>query len=252
LDRGKRELVAALADRMVLYLRERKLWEELELSNRRSLLGWVAPGLVHEIKNPLTALSALVQLAPVKLTDPQFQASFYPVMKREIERILERTHHWQDFIRPLDPKASVFRMDEAVEQVLRLARPLFLEHQVVLEQDLRAISLKGCPDQVESLVLNLLLNSLNASEKGGKVKIELRKAKGKGPWLELSVRDEGKGIEPSRLERIFEPYHSTGPQGTGLGLFLSRRIAENHGGTLKVKSSPGKGALFTLRLPASS
>jgi two-component system sensor histidine kinase HydH len=100
---------------------------------------------------------------------------------------------------------------------------------------------------MQQVLLNLLLNALDATPAGGEVGLRLRR---NGGWLELEVYDNGRGILPENLGKIFNPFFTTREQGTGLGLANAFRMIEAHGGELSVRSAPGSGSVFTVRLPA--
>ena len=113
------------------------------------------------------------------------------------------------------------------------------------------------PDKVRQVLLNLVHNALHAFQADrGRVQITARKGQLAGPGgatleaLELVVEDDGPGITPDVLEKLFIPFFTTRDQGTGLGLAISRRLVEAHGGEVAVRSPPGRGATFTLRIPS--
>jgi two-component system nitrogen regulation sensor histidine kinase NtrY len=104
-------------------------------------------------------------------------------------------------------------------------------------------------DQVLQVLLNLVRNALDAMPSGGTLRLAARRA---GAGVAFAVSDTGPGVPPADLPRVFEPYFTTKEGGTGLGLAIARRIAEEHGGSLEVESEPGRGATFTLTLPAAA
>jgi two-component system sensor histidine kinase HydH len=104
-------------------------------------------------------------------------------------------------------------------------------------------------DQIQQLVLNLVLNALDAMPRGGQIEVELQPSQ--GGFVNLYIRDSGPGIAPQILPKVFETFVSSKETGVGLGLPLSRRIAEDHGGNLNAYNLPGAGACFHLRLPAT-
>jgi signal transduction histidine kinase len=108
------------------------------------------------------------------------------------------------------------------------------------------------PNRIEQVLINLLINAGHAADKEDSfVRLTARPARAQPGWVELVVEDNGAGIAPDQLERIFEPFYTTKgrDQGTGLGLSISQRIVEEHGGKLVVESTPGAGSCFTVHLP---
>jgi signal transduction histidine kinase len=102
-------------------------------------------------------------------------------------------------------------------------------------------------DHVTQVVLNLVLNAIDATETGGRIHLEGRTCSG---WVELAIEDDGRGITEAQRSRLFQPFFTTKPHGTGLGLFVSRQIIEEMGGILSFESIPGEGSTFTVRLRA--
>jgi signal transduction histidine kinase len=166
---------------------------------------------------------------------------------------------------------EVLRLNTIVEQFLSLARPLKLNQEQIrvdeflgeittlLGADARAskveIELKITPDlpplradrnYFKQLVLNLVINGVQAMPAGGKLSIE---AVAEQESLRLNIIDQGVGIEPGKLSKIFDPYFTTKTNGSGLGLAIARRIAEAHGGRITVESQPGRGSCFRVSLP---
>ena len=138
-----------------------------------------------------------------------------------------------------------------IEQTLSLVRGR-IENQEVILQVLRPadpVVVDGDADQLQQLLLNLVLNALDVVPRGGSLEIELRRShQGR---VELRVSDSGPGIAPPLLARVFDPFVSSKDSGLGLGLTVSRRIAEDHGGDLVASNRPEGGACFVCRLPAS-
>jgi len=246
-------LMRLLADRSACYLEQRRFWESLEMSEGRSALGFGSAAMIHEIRGPLTALSALAQLLPEKKDDPSFMDPFQKVMMREIDRLSGMTETFLSRAKPGKNGSGPFDLSKILRQTLFLLGPLFTAKRVRLETRIPlGLLLTGEERQVESLVMNLLQNALEAVGPSGKVEVSAvslaRKGLGPGPWIGLKIRNNGKGILRGDLGNIFRPYFSTKPKGIGLGLTLCQRVVENHRGTIKVSSSQ-KGTLFQVFLP---
>jgi signal transduction histidine kinase len=146
-------------------------------------------------------------------------------------------------------------LDETLERIHQLIRPSLGRKKILLKLKIEpGLGLKVDPSQFESLVVNLLKNALSAVGDKGLVQVCAKRVyrgnkKGK-PWVCLTVKDNGKGIDPKRIKRIFDPYFTTRHGGTGLGLAICRRVMENHDGLLDVKSKPGKGTSFSAYFPS--
>jgi signal transduction histidine kinase len=243
-----------LADRTGLCLEQRRLWDQLEDANRQATLGWLLGAVLHEIRNPLSALNTFVQLMPQKGEDKDFQQSFHRVASKEIERLTGLTENLLNFLKAEPGKSEKLDLRPLVDHVAALARPLFKSKEVELKIRIsKPLFVTGNEGQLECLILNLLQNAFNALGTGGWVEIsgDFRNNGAKsGPFVVLRVRDNGKGISKEELSLIFKPFYSSTEGGTGLGLAICQKVVGNHGGHLEVKSTPGKGSAFSVYLPS--
>lgn len=251
----EKQLLELLTERTAFYLEEHRLWENIERADRQASLGFMSAAVLHEIRCPLSALSTLVQLLQEKKDDKLFMSSFPSLMLHQISRLTGMTDTFLSFVE-ISPKGKT-RIDFSglVNQVARLLGPLFLVKGVRLTvKNREGLFLNGNERQLESLLLNLLKNALESANSRGKVELSTallsRAADGPGSWIELSVRDNGKGISRENLEKIFEPYFSTREKGTGLGLAICQRVVDYHKGKIKARSSK-QGTLFQVLIPAA-
>jgi PAS domain S-box-containing protein len=234
------------------WLEQRHQEQHLHRAEQMMAIGQVAAGVAHELRNPLTSIKGLVQVNLREARAHDLPDEDLTVIEHEIRRMERTLQTFLDFARPpkperrwLDPAAVVERVfalvaGRAKKQgvSLRLAKP---EAPVWLEAD---------QDQLQQLLLNLVLNSLDAMPQGGLVEVELRPPR--DGLVELHVRDTGPGIPAHILPKVFETFVSSKETGVGLGVPVSKRIAEDHGGSLSAYNLPEGGACFVLRLPAPS
>lgn len=248
-------VIELLADRTALFLEERRLWKHLENADRQASLGFMSAAMVHEIRNPLTALDTLVQLLPRKRKDEQFMDSFQTLMQKEIHRLTKLTETFLDFSKSTLENRGEVDLRRVIERVVQLLGPLFTTKKVQLMVDTTLSHLlEGDEHQLESLVMNLLQNAFRSVGNGGIVEIStgfLKKAgSGPGPWIVLQVKDNGEGIPKENLGKIFNPFFTTRGEGTGLGLAICQKIVEHHRGRLEVKSAPKRETVFRVLFPA--
>jgi signal transduction histidine kinase len=165
----------------------------------------------------------------------------------EVRRLKRIVDEFSRFARLPAPELSPVPAEELVASVLALypAPPPGVELIREIEPGLPAV--RADRDQILQVLLNLIRNAVEAMPAGGALRVTARR---EGDAVAVSVTDSGPGIAPEDLPRVFEPYFTTKEGGTGLGLAIARRIAEEHGGRLDLESTPGRGATFTLRLPA--
>lgn len=255
LGKDEKTLMELLADRTACFLKEKQIWRHLEAANRQSSLGLMSAAMIHEIRNPLTALSTLVQLLPQKKDDEKFMESFQKLMLQEINRLTRLTETFLNFSKSVKGQSSLVDLGRVVEQAVQLLNPLFATKKVRLNAPVaKGMVLKGDESQIESLVLNLLQNAFQSVGNHGVVEVSIklfsRFSAGPGPWIELRVKDNGRGISKAELSKIFTPFFSTRESGTGLGLAICQKVVQNHGAYLKVVGQVKKGAIFSVIFPA--
>ncbi|MGZ3302562.1 MAG: ATP-binding protein, partial [Isosphaeraceae bacterium] len=224
---------------------------DLLRSDQMATVGQVAAGVAHELRNPLTAVKGLVQVNMKEARSRGLPADDLRVIEQEIRRMERTLQAFLDFARPPQPERRRMSLIPVIDQTLALVRGR-IEKQKVSLQVLRPagpVVVEGDADQLQQLLLNLALNALDVVPRRGSLEIELRLPQ--PGWVETRVSDSGPGIAPALLTRIFEPFVSGKDSGLGLGLGLtvSRRIAEDHGGNLEAFNRPEGGACFVLRLP---
>jgi signal transduction histidine kinase len=225
--------------------------QKLMRAEQMMALGQVAAGVAHELRNPLTSIKGLIQVNLRELEARGLPATDLMVIEHEIRRMEKTLQTFLDFARPPRPDRRCQDIGSIVEPVLALIRGRAQKQSVSLRflRSETAVDAEVDSDQIEQLLLNLVLNALDAMPHGGSLDVELRPAR--DGFLEIYVRDTGSGIAPHVVTKLFETFVSSKETGVGLGLSLSRRIAEDHGGTLTGYNLPVAGACFLLRLPAA-
>lgn len=249
-------LMELLADRTGLFLEERRLWQYLEQADRQSSLGFLSAAMIHEIRNPLAALSTLAQLLPQKKGDESFMESFEKLMLRETGRLTDLTENFLGFLKSTQEKAARLDLAEVVAQIMDLLKPLFAAKGIRLKvsnSNKGRLYLMGDERQIKSLILNLSKNALESAGSGGAVAVSMtwlpRASHGPGPWALLKVENSGAGIPREKIKDIFTPYFSLKEKGAGLGLAICQRVVENHGGIIQAESSR-RNTVFKVFLPA--
>jgi two-component system sensor histidine kinase HydH len=206
-------------------------------------------GLAHEIRNPLGAIRGYAQLLHERAGDDE-QRTATAVMLSELDRVSERLAEFLAFARQERVDLRPLDLAAVAERVVVLLRPdaEAAGIDLGLEAEGRPFECLGDGMQLQELVLNLVLNAIQACVAGDRVTLALSRRRG---GVELVVRDNGKGIEPADLPRVFEPYFGTRPGGSGLGLAISRRIADSHQATIDIDSTPTVGTAVRLVLPTA-
>jgi signal transduction histidine kinase len=232
------------------WLRQGENDQQLLRAEQMMAIGQVAAGVAHELRNPLTSIKGLVQVNLRELGERGLPFEDLEVIEHEIRRMERTLQTFLDFARPPQPDRRFQDIAALVERVLTLvggrARKQNVEVQFLRPAAPASAEVDG--DQIQQLLLNLVLNSLDAMPQEGSIEVDLRLPR--DGFIEIYVRDTGPGIASHILPKVFETFVSSKETGVGLGLPLSRRIAEDHGGTLTAYNLPLEGACFLLRLPA--
>jgi signal transduction histidine kinase len=220
--------------------------EEQERMCRLAATGELAATLAHEIKNPLNAIGGAANYIG-KNTKGSLVREFVSVITSEVARINKLTGTLLSFSKTVVPNFAPTDLNKVVKEALSLLSKESPDLHVALTEDLAAdLPLVDCDyNQIKQVVINLLINAFDAVEERGVITVRTQHKKNK---TYLAVEDNGKGISPEIIHKIFNPFFTTKTRGTGLGLALSKKIAREHGGDLTVESTPGKGSTFTLIL----
>jgi signal transduction histidine kinase len=206
--------------------------------------------MIHEINNPLGAIANLVYLIKLQADDPKSVIEFAEVIDQQVAVLSGITNQVLGFHRE-QLAAKEIDVVDLVESALMLHQTRLTSGNVALIRDFRspaAASVFGA--EILQVISNLLLNSLDAVPKrAATIRIRIRARK---DAVHITISDNGSGISPNVIRHVFEPYRTTKAGGTGLGLWVSRRIVEKHRGKLKVRSSSlsgSAGTTFRLSLP---
>jgi signal transduction histidine kinase len=232
---------------------------EVLRAEQLAAVGQMAAGMAHELRNPLTSMKLLVQAAGENSHAPVLHGRDLAVLEDEITRLERLTQTFLDFARPPRPEKRTFPVHSLLEQVVELVSARAEQQGVRIRCELPAepVVVQADMGQVRQVVLNLLLNALDAVPRGGTVWVRLvppgpGAAAGPDGWLTLQVADTGPGLPPRLGQAIFEPFVSTKETGLGLGLSICKRIVEAHGGEITGANRPEGGACFTVRLPLAA
>lgn len=228
--------------------------EQIQQSERLATVGHMAAGVAHEVGNPLTAISSLVQVCQRK-TDDEFVQDQLKKVREHIQRINKIVRDLVDFSRPSSMQAENVQVNEIIESAVGLlqhdARCRDVDFELDLAGDLPRISC--VPDQIHQVVVNLLLNAVDAMKEVEDPRVTITTDTNENQ-IEMTVTDVGKGIKEEHESRIFEPFFTTKDvgSGTGLGLSVSHGIINKIGGSINVESTYGEGTSFIIQLPTNN
>ncbi|HTU21631.1 MAG TPA: ATP-binding protein [Gemmataceae bacterium] len=223
---------------------------EMIRAQQLSAVGQLAASVAHEVRNPLMSIKMLVEAA-LRADNPRpFTRENLSIIHHEIERLEKSVQDFLDFSRPPVLQRTVCDPRDVVAAAIALVQTRARQQKVEIVSDRPKDEIRGLidRDQLCSVLVNLFINALDAMPRGGRLEVRLGTS---GGAIDIAVRDTGEGIAPVVLEQLFTPFTSSKPTGTGLGLCISRRIMEDHGGQLHGANAPEGGACFLLTLPAA-
>jgi signal transduction histidine kinase len=227
-------------------------------SQKLAALGRLTSGVTHQVKNPLNAMRIHLELLRVRLGQAAGTGGLSPdvaenldVIGHEIQRLDRVVQGFLRFIRPQDVRLAPVDLNALLEDLARLARPAAAATDVEIVLDLAPALPRVTADAelITQACTNLVTNAVQAMPGGGTVILASRRAPRGG--VEIRVTDQGVGIPPEEVDKIFRLYYTTKPEGSGIGLALVYRIVQMHDGRVDVESIPGKGTTMTVTLPES-
>lgn len=217
---------------------------------KMAAFGLLAAGIAHEVGNPLTSISTLVQM--LERRDPdEYTRERLGLVNAQLTRIQGTLRELVTFSRPASDLRDRVSLKEIVDEALGIAKYYkgVKGRKVTAAVPADLPPLVGVRDQLVQVFFNLVLNAVDATGKGGTVTIA---AERQGDAVVATVADDGHGIDPAHRDRLFRPYFTTKRHGTGLGLFVTRKLVEAHGGAVACDSTPGEGTTFRLTFPTGA
>ncbi len=262
-----------------LDMERQKLQQQLFQTEKLAYVGQLASSVVHEIRNPLTAIKTYVEYFSQKKNDPEYAQKFETLIPNEINRIEKVVHSLLDLAKPRKPVMREASISEIVKNTLELlAESLKLKHiQVKTDFQVKDDKITCDKEQIQQVMLNLILNSLQAMEEGGEIVVRIQ-GSGVGDQgsseplsnatsnssdettltpnprpltpnkITITITDTGSGISEAQLQKLFTPFATTKEKGIGLGLVITKEIIEQHGGRIGVESEEDVGTTFTIEL----
>jgi signal transduction histidine kinase len=225
--------------------------EAMEFVRRKEALaaiGELAAGLAHEVRNPLAAIRGAAQAIGPRATDDQ-RREMLEVIDEEADRLGRVVGEFLDYARPGLRRREAVDLEALARRVARASELAGRNMAVEIHADAPTVAASGDPDQLYRIFENLVRNAWEAAGSGGRLRIDLYNVR--RHRVAIRFEDDGPGIAVEETHRLFEPFHTAKPGGTGLGLALVHRIVEAHQGEISVEGRPGVGAAFTVILPAA-
>ncbi len=222
--------------------------EQLRRADRLSALGELSAGMAHEIRNPLGSIKGAVEILKDAYRPDEAKYEFIQILQKETDRLNHIVQEFLGFARPKQPELQYTDLNEAIESVLTLTAQEAKKARVKVEKKLDPSIGRRNLDAglLKQAFLNLILNAIQAMPSGGVLTVESDLSE---DAVVVKIADTGIGISDENRKKLFSPFFTTKKDGTGLGLAITYRIVQNHRGTIDVKSKPGKGAAFSVKIP---
>jgi two-component system sensor histidine kinase HydH len=230
-------------------LREiKELQEKVRRAERLASLGRLAAGIAHEIRNPLSSIRGFAKYFQGRLDPKTRDVRYAEAMVDEIDRLNRIIEALLDFARPAEPKLQLHSVADILDHTLQLMQADIDAESVKVVRNIQ----DGIPDvmvdrdQIIQAILNILLNAVEAMNKGGQITLSVS---AESDNLRIDISDTGPGIPEEDMAKVFDPFFTTREKGTGLGLAIVHKIVENHNGEIRMDSIVGKATTFTILLP---
>jgi len=250
--RWQRDHFESLAQQLSgVYEKVQANFEGMKRAERLSALGQLSAGLAHEVRNPLASISGAASILCRNPNLDAKQAKCVGVITAECQRLNGLLTSFLDFARPRPPRLQTIDLDPVLENALALAGHGIQGKTVHFEKHVEAglPSVECDPEQLEQVLLNLMINAIEASPDGETVTLL---AAPEDQRVAVRVIDRGHGVAPAHIDRLFDPFFTTKEHGTGLGLPVAYQIMRQMGGALLARANPGRGMTFSVVLPAKN
>jgi two-component system sensor histidine kinase HydH len=227
----------------------RELEQKVIMSEKFAALGRLSAGVAHEIRNPLNSIRGFIQYFQKKLSLEPEDYKYTELMLTEVDRLNRVISKLLAYSKPREPRLGIRSADEIVDHCVRIVEREASEAGITIVKDTGPEDLPLVlvdTDQMTQVFLNILINAIEATPRGGSVSISAR-TDDKGR-LQIITEDTGEGIPRENIDKLFDPFFSTKKKGTGLGLAIVKSIIEGHDGEIEVESEPGKGTRFLITI----
>ncbi len=225
--------------------RSRELEAERQRNRRLIAMGEMMATIVHELRNPLCSIELYSSMLYRELAGTDL-SSLAEGVSTGVQNLNNFLTNMLYFAKPRKPGMTDFSLDGLLNDALRMVEPVLASRGIALRRESSTRIIKADRGLLLQVLMNLLLNAIQAMESGGELTIT---EEVEGDTLHLSITDTGCGISEPDMERIFDPFFTRREGGTGLGLPISLKIMQAHGGSIRIRSRKGQGSTFTLVLP---
>ena len=248
-EREQRREVEAKSEQLAKANSElRDSFERIKRADRLSAIGQLSASLAHEIRNPLAGIDGAANLLDLPETPDEIRKGCLVVIHREVQRLNRLLTNLLDFARPREPEFRAVEPNRLIDSIIGLAGHSAQQKRITLRKDvpLSVPAFECDPEQMKQVLLNLLINAIQAMTGPGEIVLSARQ---NDSSVLISVSDQGPGIDEENLDKVFNPFFTTKDDGTGLGLSVVHQIITQHHGVVTAERNDGSGATFSLCIP---
>jgi two-component system, NtrC family, sensor histidine kinase HydH len=248
-QREQKKVLQKTTEQLGLVYKElQENFEQMKRAERLYAIGQLSAGLAHEIRNPLASLSGTIGIMRRNPSAAEKRSECLDIMDKECGRLNNLLTSFLDYAKPRPPRLLEIDIPSVLDSVLGLVSHTLDQKSITLRKEtaLQLPVLECDPEQLRQVLVNLLINAIQASSDGGEIRLQARI---RGANLLIQVRDQGSGVRAEDLDKIFDPFFTTKQNGTGLGLSVAYQIVEQLKGTLKAERNSDRGMTFTVSLP---
>ncbi|MEW6600106.1 MAG: ATP-binding protein [Nitrospirota bacterium] len=247
-------LLSIISNQLAVSMKNTQLYKDKVHSERLASIGMMSATFAHEIRNPLTSLKTFAQLMPEKYNDEEFRVSFSKIVEGEIERIDGLINDLLDFsTEKKSSRSNNFNLVALVDETVDYVKDKidFEKKNINIAKNFGSgvIEMSGDASSLKQAFINIITNGCQAMHGEGLLQVNIQTDSKK---VDVAITDTGEGIHPDDISKIFDPFVTTKEMGIGLGLAISKRIVEDHKGSIKVMSQLSKGTTFTISLPVQN
>jgi len=232
--------------------RQQELENAVIKAEKLAILGQLAAEMVHEIRNPLTAVGGFLQLLQKSLKGTP-KEEYIPIMLAELKHVNRLITEFLQLAKPGSSKRTPCSITKIMNEVVMLVESEAAPRKVdiINETSIDSSSISGDDKQLKQVFLNIIKNAFDALSDGGKLFLQTSWDMHEG-FVRVTIRDTGAGMDEQTVTNLFDPFFTTKESGTGLGMFISKKIIDNHGGRIEIQSEPERGTTVTVLLPVAS
>jgi two-component system sensor histidine kinase HydH len=251
-ERRQKEALEGTTRKLAEVYRElQENFDRMKRAERLYALGQLSAGLAHEIRNPLSAIAGAAGILKRAQSSSDRQSECVSIIDKECQRLDSLLVNFLEFARPRAPRYQSVDIAALFDSVAALSAHGIGQNKVGVRKEIAAglPELHSDAEQLKQVLLNLLINAIQAMPEGGEVVLSCRRQAGR---ILMQVRDQGCGIPAEHIDRVFDPFFTTKENGTGLGLSVAHQIVGQLGGMLTLEANAGRGMTFSIQLPAGS